>query len=491
MSIGKNIAKFRKRKKMTQEEFGKTIGVTNQAVSKWESEVSLPDVMLLPKIADKLEVSLDDLYGIHDSHEPVSSVHEEQSPKSGMESLRELYRIGVGPSSSHTMGPEKICRIFYSQHRTADRYKVVLYGSLALTGRGHGTDKAIQKVFGDKAEIVFDTQHQTIEFPNTMDLYAYYGENHQMKRAYSLGGGAISFDTVHPQKSTPYKLTSFYQISEYVKNHNMRIFDYVRECEGEEIFLYLQKVWQQMKAAIKEGTEREGYLQGGLGVERKARFLLKSRHIGETDVIRENRLISVYAFATSEQNADGETIVTAPTCGSCGVVPAVLFFMQQKHHFTDKQICNALATGGIIGNLIKTYASISGAECGCQAEIGSACAMAAAALAELYELDVEQIEYAAEIAIEHHLGLTCDPVKGLVQIPCIERNAVAAMRAINAVSLSNFLATTRNVSFDTIVNTMYETGKDIHHGYRETGINGLAKFYVQNDPNRIDDAIKI
>lgn len=193
----------------------------------------------------------------------------------------------------------------------------------------------------------------------------------------------------------------------------------------------------------------------------------------------------------SEQNADGETIVTAPTCGSCGVVPAVLFFMQQKHHFTDKQICNALATGGIIGNLIKQMPASAERNVDARRKSAPACAMAAAALAELYELDLEQIEYAAEIAIEHHLGLTCDPVKGLVQIPCIERNAVAAMRRSRQVSLSNFLATTRNVSFDTIVNTMYETGKDIHHGYRETGINGLAKFYVQNDPNRIDDAIKI
>ena len=271
----------------------------------------------------------------------------------------------------------------------------------------------------------------------------------------------------------------------------MRIYDYVRECEGDEIFDDLADVWRQMKASIKEGTETEGILPGGLGVERKARFLLKSRHIGETDVIRENRLISAYAFAVSEQNAAGGVIVTAPTCGSCGVMPAVLFFMQQKYGFSDAEICNALATGGIIGNLIKTNASISGAECGCQAEIGSACAMAAAALAELYELNLEQIEYASEIAIEHHLGLTCDPVKGLVQIPCIERNAVAAMRAINAVTLSNFLAKTRNVSFDTIVETMYETGKDLYRGYRETSVNGLAKFYVNNDPNRTNDSVRI
>lgn len=491
MSIGKNIAQFRKDKGLTQEALGRQIGVSNQAVSKWESDTTMPDVMLLPKIAEQLGVSLEELYGIEPNDHAASAQKIKRPAHKGMESLRNLYRIGVGPSSSHTMGPEKISRIFQSRFPNAERYQVILYGSLALTGRGHGTDRAIQKVFGDRVEVIFDDHSIDIEFPNTMDLLAFQNGRVERQRAYSLGGGAIAFAGEPQQEALPYTLTSFYDISESVKSRGMRIYDYVRECEGDEIFDDLADVWRQMKASIKEGTETEGILPGGLGVERKARFLLKSRHIGETDVIRENRLISAYAFAVSEQNAAGGVIVTAPTCGSCGVMPAVLFFMQQKYGFSDAEICNALATGGIIGNLIKTNASISGAECGCQAEIGSACAMAAAALAELYELNLEQIEYASEIAIEHHLGLTCDPVKGLVQIPCIERNAVAAMRAINAVTLSNFLAKTRNVSFDTIVETMYETGKDLYRGYRETSVNGLAKFYVNNDPNRTNDSVRI
>lgn len=491
MSIGKNIARFRKNKGMTQEAFGRMIGVSNQAVSKWESGATMPDVMLLPTIAGKLGVSLEELYGLEPRTLPASSERTVRPPRRGMESLRNLYRIGVGPSSSHTMGPEKISRIFQSRFPDADRYQAILYGSLALTGRGHGTDRAIQNVLGDRVEVIFDQHNTDVEFPNTMDMIAVYGSRTERQRAYSLGGGAIAFANEPQQEELPYPLTSFYDISESIKNRGMRIYDYVRECEGNAIFDDLSDVWRQMKASIKEGTETEGVLPGGLGIERKARFLLKSRHIGETDVIRENRLISAYAFAVSEQNAAGGVIVTAPTCGSCGVMPAVLFFMQQKYGFSDAEICNALATGGIIGNLIKTNASISGAECGCQAEIGSACAMAAAALAELYELNLEQIEYASEIAIEHHLGLTCDPVKGLVQIPCIERNAVAAMRAFDAVTLSNFLAKTRNVSFDTIVETMYETGKDLYCGYRETSVNGLAKFYVSNDPNRTNDSVQI
>ena len=232
-----------------------------------------------------------------------------------------------------------------------------------------------------------------------------------------------------------------------------------------------------MQTAVKEGLSTEGTLKGGLDIQRKARYLYRQRHIDESEETKTNRLVCAYAYAVSEQNASGGTIVTAPTCGSCGVVPAVLMFAQKKRGFTDEQIIHALATGGIIGNLVKTNASISGAECGCQAEIGTACAMAAAAIAELYELDIDQIEYAAEMSLEHHLGLTCDPVLGLVQIPCIERNAVAAMRALNAVNLADFLADSRKISFDMIVDTMYETGKDLKVVYRETSEGGLAKKF--------------
>ena len=234
-----------------------------------------------------------------------------------------------------------------------------------------------------------------------------------------------------------------------------------------------------MKSSIEAGLEMDGILPGGLELQRKAKTLYNSQYMSESPETRENRIVCSYAFAVSEQNASGETIVTAPTCGSAGVLPSVLYYQQKKHDFSDTQIIRALMTAGLIGNLIKTNASISGAECGCQAEIGSACAMAAAALAELFDLSIDKIEYAAEIAIEHHLGLTCDPICGLVQIPCIERNAVAAMRAINAVNLADFLWSTRRISLDNVIKAMKETGHDLLTPYKETSEAGLAKIKLK------------
>ena len=258
----------------------------------------------------------------------------------------------------------------------------------------------------------------------------------------------------------------------------MRLWQYVYRTEGEQIESYLQTIWNSMKKSIRTGLETTGILPGGLGVRRRAKQLIQSRHIDESAETRENRLVCAYAFAVGEQNAAAETVVTAPTCGAAGVVPAVLYYEQQRRGFSDEEICHALAAGGVVGNLIKTNASISGSECGCQAEVGSACAMAAAALGELFGLDLDKIEYAAEIAIEHHLGLTCDPIKGLVQIPCIERNAVAAMRAINAVSLADFLSDSRRISLDNVIEVMRETGLDISKRYKETAEGGLAKLQV-------------
>jgi L-serine dehydratase len=251
----------------------------------------------------------------------------------------------------------------------------------------------------------------------------------------------------------------------------------VFENEGKEIKDYLTTVWKTMQNSINEGLSKSGILPGGLNVERKAQFLFSQKHIDESPQTRENRLVCSYAFAVSEQNADCGIIATAPTCGSCGVLPAVLKYMQDKNNFSDDDIVRALAVAGLIGNIVSTNASISGAECGCQAEVGTACSMAAGALCELFEMGIDQIEYAAEIAFEHHLGLTCDPICGLVQIPCIERNAVAAMRAINAMSLANFLSGSRKISLDLVIKTMYETGKDLSHLYRETSEGGLAKHY--------------
>ncbi len=397
-----------------------------------------------------------------------------------MQSLKELYKIGKGPSSSHSIGPDRAARRFAALYPTANRYRVVLFGSLAFTGRGHMTDRVIEEAFAPiPCEIEFDRETPCDVHPNTMDFYAYRdGELLGKLRVFSVGGGTIQAEgEVLLELPEIYSLSTYSEIAEYCRTKNMRIWQYVEECEGKDIWEYLAEIWRVMKRSVDDGLSSRGVLPGCLGTQRKANHLYNQRHIDESAQTRENRMVCSYAFAVSEQNASGGTIVTAPTCGACGVVPSVLCYMQQTRHFSDLEILHALATGGIIGNLIKTNASISGAECGCQAEVGSACSMAAAALAELFEMGLDQIECAAEIAMEHHLGLTCDPIAGLVQIPCIERNAVAAMRAINALSLANFLWESRKIGFDMIVKTMYETGKHLHIGYRETSEEGLAKYY--------------
>ncbi len=395
-----------------------------------------------------------------------------------MHTLKELFRIGKGPSSSHTIGPERACELFRKENPNADAFKVILYGSLAKTGVGHGTDEVIKETLPNVC-VCFDETEQDILHPNTMDLFAFEkGAEIGFMRVYSVGGGAIRIDGRTEKKTDEnvYLLNSFDEIREYCKKEKKRLCEYVFESEGEEIKGYLSEVWEAMRSAVVRGVGKSGVLPGGLGVERKAKVLFEQN--GEDNVAtHENRLVCAYAFAVGEENASGGTIVTAPTCGACGVLPAVLKYAQEKNGYTDEQIVSALATAGLIGNLIKTNASISGAECGCQAEIGSACCMAAAALGELQGMSLDQIEYAAENAMEHYLGLTCDPICGLVQIPCIERNAVAAMRAINAVSLAEFLSGSRKISFDLVVQTMYETGKDLHRRYRETAEGGLAKLY--------------
>lgn len=395
-----------------------------------------------------------------------------------MKSLKELYQIGMGPSSSHTMAPEKIAKYLMKKYPSATGYKVTLYGSLALTGKGHGTDTVLKKVLGNETQIVFDTSKTNLPHANTLDIEVYNSDNCIAKhRAYSLGGGAIEIEN-EPVITPPevYSLNTFDEIKSYCIDKEIRLCDYVYKSEP-NIKEYLSDIWEQMCLSIKKGLKTDGILPGGLNVKRKAKFLYQQRHIDESPETRENRLVCSYAFAVAEENADGGYIVTAPTCGSCGVLPAAFYYVKNTRNVSDEDIINGLATAGLIGNLIKTNASISGAECGCQAEIGSACAMAAGGLAEIFGLSAEQIEYAAEISLEHHLGLTCDPVNGLVQIPCIERNAVAAMRALNSLSLADFLSSTRTVSLDTIIQTMYETGKDLSNRYKETSEAGMAKLY--------------
>ncbi len=379
------------------------------------------------------------------------------------------------------MGPERAARKFAQQCPEADSFEVTLYGSLSKTGKGHKTDEAIIKalsplpvniIFNNDADIVLIHQN-TMDFIGLKD-----GKCVLKKRFLSIGGGDIIEEgEILSEEPEVYEQNTFEEIAKYCKEHNIRISEYVRRMESNDIFAYLGEVWEAMQQSILEGLSNTGILPGGLKVERRAQQLINQRHMDESKSTYENRVVCSYAFATSEQNADSGRIVTAPTCGSCGVVPAVLKYYKDEHGYKDSDILNALAVGGIIGLLVKTNASISGAECGCQAEIGTACAMASAALAELFGMGIDQIEYSAEIAIEHHLGLTCDPIYGLVQIPCIERNAVAAMRAINSVTLANFMTFTRKISLDLVIKTMYDTGRDMKRIYRETSDGGLAKLY--------------
>ena len=398
-----------------------------------------------------------------------------------MKSIREIYKIGKGPSSSHTMGPERAARLFKARYPEADGFRVVLYGSLSKTGVGHGTDSVIREVLSPlPTEIIFSKEELTGFHPNTLDFFALKdGNDIGSLRVESVGGGDIRYPGQQSAESDEvYVEHSFAEIADFCKwRYIDKLSEYVELNEGPEIWDFLMEVWLTMKQAISDGLQAEGVLPGGLNVQRKAKYLYQQKPGENIPALLEFQKIAAYAYAVAEQNAGNGTIVTAPTCGACGVLPAVLKYAQDVRGYTDEQICRGLATAGIIGNLTKTNASISGAEAGCQAEIGTACSMAAAALAELYGQDLDQVEYAAEVAMEHHLGLTCDPICGLVQIPCIERNAVAAMRAMNACNLSYFLTGSRRISYDMVCRAMKETGVNLNHRFRETSEGGLAKLY--------------
>lgn len=398
-----------------------------------------------------------------------------------MQSIRTLYKVGKGPSSSHTMGPERAAKLFREMTPEADRYEVILYGSLAKTGVGHGTDRVLVDTLAPyPTKIVFaSVDPGNMKHPNTLDLIAYKDNKETQRiRVESIGGGDIVVEgEAQHADAEVYPENSFAEIARFCQWRHVSLPEYVELNEGPEIWSFLEHIWHVMRQSIEDGLAAEGILPGGLNVQRKAKYLYERTHLLDLPQVRELQLVCSYAFAVAEQNAGNGTIVTAPTCGSCGVLPAVLMYMQQKYDLPDRKIAEALGVAGLFGNLVRHNASISGAECGCQAEIGTACSMAAAAMGELTGLTIEEQEYAAEIAMEHQLGLTCDPICGLVQIPCIERNAVAAMRAINAVRIANFLTATRKISFDTVVKTMYETGRDLSGRYRETAEGGLAKHY--------------
>ena len=400
-----------------------------------------------------------------------------------MKSIRQIYKIGKGPSSSHTMGPARAAEHFKGEYPQADSFRVILYGSLSKTGVGHGTDRVIRQVLSPlPTQIVFSKDVLENAHPNTMDLFALKnGEEIGKLRVESIGGGDIRVpgeSLLDPPEVYPEN--SFAEIADFCKwRYIHKLSDYVELNEGEEIWEFLAQVWETMKQAISDGLAATGVLPGGLNVQRKAKYLIEQQPEEDVPALKEFQYIAAYAYAVAEQNADNGTVVTAPTCGACGVLPAVLKYAQDTRGYTDEQILRGLAAAGIIGTLTKRNASISGAECGCQAEIGTACSMAAAALAELYGQNLDQVEYAAEVAMEHHLGLTCDPICGLVQIPCIERNAVAAMRAMNACNLSYFLTGSRNISYDMVCRAMHETGINLNHRFRETSEGGLARIYAR------------
>ena len=399
-----------------------------------------------------------------------------------MKSIRDVYKIGKGPSSSHTMGPEAAAKRFRERYPEAAGYRVRLYGSLSKTGRGHGTDRVLYEVLGrEKTEVEFcDNTPEPLPHPNTLDFFALGPDGGCLgtARVFSVGGGDIVVEgEEEPEAGEVYPENSFAEIRQFCAWRGISLSEYVELNEGIEIWDFLAEVWRAMKRSVAIGLHAEGILPGGLNVQRKAKLLFDHEKPNELPQVRELRIICSYAYAVAEENADNGTIVTAPTCGSCGVLPSVLLYMQERHGYSDEKILQALAVAGLFGALVKRNGSISGAECGCQAEIGTATSMAAAALCTLKNMTIAETEYAAEIAMEHQLGLTCDPICGLVQIPCIERNAVAAKRAMDAFNLSSLLCGSRNISFDMVVRTMKETGQHISASYSETSEGGLAKLY--------------
>ena len=398
-----------------------------------------------------------------------------------MKSIRELYRIGTGPSSSHTMGPRRASAMFAERTGGASKYIVTLYGALAATGKGHLTDVAITDTLSPLAPVEIEWQPNVFlpYHPNGMKFIAMDAEGNKTDEwtVFSIGGGELAEEgnrgTLSPDV---YTMNTMTDILEWCNETGKSYWEYVEECEGPEIWDFLATVWQTMCAAVERGLDKEGVLPGTLNLRRRA-ATYHVRASGYKSNLQSRGLVFSYALAVSEENASGGEIVTAPTCGSCGVVPAVLYHLKKSRDFSDARIYRALATAGLIGNVVKHNASIAGAEVGCQGEVGVACAMAAAASNQLFGGSPAQIEYAAEMGLEHHLGMTCDPVCGLVQIPCIERNAYAAARALDANLYSAFTDGGHRVSFDRVVEVMKQTGHDLPSIYKETGEGGLARTW--------------
>jgi L-serine dehydratase len=399
-----------------------------------------------------------------------------------MKTIKELFKIGNGPSSSHTMGPKRAAERFKSRFPAADRYRVTLYGSLAATGVGHLTDKILKDSFLPKTlELIWEPEQELPLHPNGMEFEAFDKEHLAGQwRIYSIGGGALMEEgEVNSIEENVYKLHTMDDILKWCSDNHKNLWEYVAENDHPDTFEYLEQVWQVMKNSVERGIEAEGMLPGGLNLVRRASaYYVKSKTF--SDMLKRTGYTFAYALAVAEENASGGRIVTAPTCGSAGVLPAVLYSLQKTYKLSHNRIIRALATAGLIGNMIRTNASISGAEVGCQGEIGSACSMAAGAAVQLLGGSPQQAEYAAEMGMEHHLGLTCDPVNGLVQIPCIERNAMAAVRAYECATYALLSDGKHRISFDDVVRTMAQTGRDMNSQYRETSKGGLAIYWKGN-----------
>lgn len=396
-----------------------------------------------------------------------------------MDSLKELFKIGNGPSSSHTMGPERAAKKFKAKNPEAKRFEVELYGSLALTGKGHLTDWIIVETMKPiPTEIVWKPEVVHKYHTNGMLFKAFDESGKKLDEwlVFSVGGGTIMEENQERRDGQEvYRLNSMEEIKSWCEENQKELWEYVVECEGKEIFDFLKDIWQAMEQAVERGINTTGVLPGSLKYPRKAsNFYRKARNNHSRGGFLGR--IFAYTLAVSEENGGGGRVVTAPTCGACGVVPGLLYALREEYDLHEDEILKSLAIAGLIGNLIKENATISGAEGGCQAEVGSACSMAAAMACFLLGGSLAQIEYAAEMALEHHLGLTCDPVGGYVQVPCIERNAAAAARALDAAAYSLYTDGKHKVTFDQVVKTMGETGKDLKQEYKETSLGGLAKF---------------
>ena len=396
-----------------------------------------------------------------------------------MQSLIELFKIGYGPSSSHTIAPGRAASMFLNRQKKISSFRVTLYGSLAATGKGHATDQVIEKVLSPhRVDFVWKAKEELPLHPNGLKFECIHeGNSIDSWEVYSPGGGDLMDNTGNLNKNIQvYVLSNFTDILEWCNKENKEIWEYVEFCEGKKIWEYLDSVWQVMQDTIQRGIEKKGVLPGSLKLARKANsYYMQTLKIADSS--NNLGLIMAAALGVAEENASGEKVVAAPTCGAAGVVPAILYFLKKEKKLSDKAILRGLATAGLTGNIVKTNGSISGAEVGCQGELGTACAMAAGAFVQLNNGTVQQVEYAAEMAFEHNLGLTCDPIGGYVQIPCIERNAFIAQKARECGVYALLSDGKHKITFDEVVEVMMQTGKDLQTKYRETSQGGLAKLY--------------